>query len=418
MKKIKIGFIGIGNRGSMYYDFACRNNDLCEIVAIVDFKLEQQLNSLGNPNIPYCYTNTDVFFAKKHELDLLVISSMDKYHYLDAKRGIELGYNLLLEKPIACTLKEVLEIQSLAKEKNVSVIVCHVLRYTMFYKEIKRLIKEGILGDIVNINATENVGYWHQCHSYVRGNWHNVEETAPQILTKCSHDLDIIWWLMDKKVTRVSSFGDLYWFKKENKPANSTNQCHDCPLGYSCDFNAYRFYLENREWLRPFIGKDLSDEKIDQYLKTTNFGHCVYDMDNNTIDHQIVNIAFEDNTTASLTLNAFSRYCYRDIKVYGTKGDLVGDFEKNIIQVNLFNHHSFSIDITELTDDFSGHGGGDAIMFKELLNYLISGVKTDSLTLLDESVISHKMAFLSEESRIENGLPKTLFEIGEKNEHF
>ena len=66
------------------------------------------------------------------------------------------------------------------------------------------------------------------------------------------------------------------------------------------------------------------------------------------------------------------------------------------------------IDLTKITDDFSGHGGGDAIMFKEIVTYLQTGEKTDSLTLLDDSVISHRMAFLAEESRLEFGCPKKL----------
>lgn len=409
MKKVKVGLIGLGNRGGMYYDYAI-NHELCEVVAIVDFKLKQQLERIGNPKIQYTFDNTDDFFAANIDLDLLVISSMDKYHYDDAKRGILHGYHLLLEKPIACTYDQVVEISNLAKEHNRKVVVCHVLRYTMFYKEIKRLIDEGVLGEIININATENVAYWHQCHSYVRGNWHNMKETAPQILTKCSHDFDIVTWLMNKKPSIVSSFGNLNFFKKENKPANSTNQCHDCPLGYNCDFNAYKFYLSNRDWLRPFMGNDLTDENIDKYLKSSNFGHCVFDMDNDTVDHQVVNIQFEDKTTASLTMNAFSRYCYRDIKVFGTKGDLVGDFEKNLIHVNLYNYkdEAFDIDIKKLTSDFSGHGGGDAIMFKELVDYLLYDKKTTSLTTLEESVVSHKMAFLSEESRLEDGMPKNI----------
>ena len=213
MRKIKVGFIGLGNRGGMYHDFARANSDICEVVAFVDFKLEQQVERIGNPkDVPYLFNNTDDFFNANIDLDLLVISSMDKYHYLDAKRGIEHGYHLLLEKPIACKLDEVIEINDLAKKYNVKVMVCHVLRYTMFYKEIKRLIDENVLGEIININATENVAYWHQCHSYVRGNWHNVSETAPQILTKCSHDFDIITWLMNKKPTDVSSFGNLNFF--------------------------------------------------------------------------------------------------------------------------------------------------------------------------------------------------------------
>ena len=205
-----------------------------------------------------------------------------------------------------------------------------------------------------------------------------------------------------------SLFDFKFFFNKNNKPENSTNRCSTCPLGFKCDFNAHRFYLKNPGWLIPFMGTNQTVETITEYLETSVFGHCVFDMDNDTVDHQVVNILFKDNTTASFTLNAFSNECYRDIKVYGTKGDLIADFEKKEILVQLFNDEVIRIDLTKLTDDFSGHGGGDAIMFKELVNYLLTGEKTDSLTLINDSVISHRMAFLAEESRLEEGCPKKL----------
>jgi hypothetical protein len=168
--------------------------------------------------------------------------------------------------------------------------------------------------------------------------------------------------------------------------------------------------MNNRGWIKPFMGNDVSDENLTNYLRDSNFGHCVFDMDNDTVDHQVVNIQFNDKTTASLTMNAFSRNSYRDIKVFGTKGDLVGNFEEKLIHVNLYNYkdESFDIDIFKLTDDFSGHGGGDAIMFKEVIDYILYDKRTSSLTTLSESVISHKMAFLSDESRLEDGTPKKL----------
>ena len=408
MKKLKVGFIGMGNRGGLYHWFASDRSDVCEVSAIVDFKLDLQLSRIGKTNAKHLYTNTDDFFKDALPLDLLCVSSMDKYHYQDALRALNLGYNILLEKPISCKMEEVLHLERVAEEKNLKVVVCHVLRYTLFYKKIKELIDGGTLGNIVNINCTENVAYWHQCHSYVRGNWHSTKETAPQILTKCSHDLDIIQWLMNKKVVKVQSFGDQFFFKKENKPSGSSTMCYNCPINKECDFNAYKFYLKNRDWLIPFAGKDLTDERIDEFLRNSDFGHCAFDMDNDTVDHQVVNILFEDNTTSTLTMNAFSNDCYRDIKVYGTKGDLIGNFEDKIIKVNLFNGEKMTFDISKMTDDFSGHGGGDRIMFNEFIDYILYGKKTPSLTLLTDSVISHKMAFLSEKSRLNGGMPLRL----------
>ncbi len=403
MKKIKVGIIGFGNRGSLYAKFIKEQQERAQLVAVADFRIDDITDRLQQYDIAKKYKNSEDLFNDKLDLDLLIISSMDKYHFQECKKAIMLGYNVLLEKPISVNKEEILELERLANEKGVKVVVCHVLRYTIFYKEIKRLIASGKIGDIVNINATENVAFWHQAHSFVRGNWHNTKECGPEILTKCSHDMDIITWLMNKNVKKISSFGDLYYFKKKNKPIDSASRCCSCKLKDECDFNCYKFYLENREWLTPFIGLDLSDEKIDNFLKTSDFGRCVFDMDNDTVDHQVVNILFDDATTASLTMNAFSRYCYRDIKIYGTKADIIGNFESKIITVNYFDGSKEEIDINKLTSDFEGHGGGDRIMLNELLDYLQTGKLTSSLTLLHDSVISHLMSLSAEESRINEG---------------
>lgn len=405
MKNIKVGLIGFGNRGSLYAKFIKENSERATLVAVADFKINDSdvKERLAEYDVSNKFVSGADLLNAKLDLDLLIISSMDKYHYQEAKEAIELGYNILLEKPISTHVNEIKELETLADKKGVKVIVCHVLRYTIFYKQIKELIKSGKIGEIVNINATENVAFWHEAHSYVRGNWHNSKESGPQILTKCSHDMDILAWLMDKPIKKISSFGDLYWFKKENQPKNAAKRCFLCPLKDKCDFNCYKFYMNNREWLVPFIGRDLSDEKIDNFLKTSDYGRCVYDMDNDVVDHQIVNICFEDNTTASLTMNAFSRWCYRDIKVFGTKADIIGNFEERKIYVNYFDGTKEEIDINKLTTDFEGHGGGDRIMVNELLDYLLNNKKTDSLTLLHDSVISHLMSLKAEESRLKDG---------------
>jgi hypothetical protein len=71
-----------------------------------------------------------------------------------------------------------------------------------------------------NIRLTENVGHWHFAHSYVRGNWRRREDTAPIVLTKSSHDLDIIAWLMEKdRPAFVSSFGTLEYFTTAERAA-------------------------------------------------------------------------------------------------------------------------------------------------------------------------------------------------------
>lgn len=404
MKRIKIGIIGFGNRGRIYSNFIMETLDKVEYVAVCDVRAKQLEESIKKYNVPNIYDNVDDFFNAKLPLDVVFICSMDQYHYKHTIMALNAGYNVLLEKPVSNNLDEVNKINNLATKKNLKVIVTYVLRYSLFYKYIKEVVDSNEIGDIININTTENVAYWHQAHSYVRGNWHNSKLTGPMILTKCSHDMDLIYWLMGKKVSKISSFGNNNYLNKEHTPKNATEYCFDCPNKDNCAFNAYRFYLANPEWLRPMIGDNLNEETINKFLYHNQYSRCVFQCDNDVVDHQIVNIEFEDHSTASHTMNAYTRWCYRDIKIMGTKGCIVGNFEMQKFKVYHFVDNSEKeIDITNYTKDFEGHGGGDRLMFNQFIDYLLTSKKTIQLTSIQESLISHKMAFAAEKSRLNDG---------------
>ncbi len=119
------------------------------------------------------------------------------------------------------------KVKEVAKECNRKVIVCHVLRYTPIYSKLKDILDCGIIGDVVSVMSIENVGYWHQAHSFVRGNWRNSETTSPMILQKCCHDMDLLLWLTGKTCESISSFGDTYLFQEECAPKGATFRCMD-----------------------------------------------------------------------------------------------------------------------------------------------------------------------------------------------
>ena len=80
-------------------------------------------------------------------------------------------------KPMATTLEDCKQITNVCRAKIGQInAVCHVLRYFAPCIKLKQLIDSGLIGDVVNINHVEPVGFWHFAHSFVRGNWHNESE--------------------------------------------------------------------------------------------------------------------------------------------------------------------------------------------------------------------------------------------------
>jgi predicted dehydrogenase len=322
--------------------------------------------------------------------------------------ALDKGYHLLLEKPVSPDLHECYEIADKAREKGVQVLVCHVLRYSNMFRKLKEVVDSGVLGDIVSIQADEEVCYWHQAHSFVRGNWSNEKRSSPMILQKCCHDMDILLWLTGKHCEAVSSYGSLTHFRKDQAPEGAARRCVDCTVS-DCPYNAVKFYLNQFEkagddWPQNVVAFEPTREKLMDALKTGPYGRCVYDCDNNVVDHQVVNLLLENGATVNFTMCAFTAHGGRTIRLMGTRGEIYGDTKANIIKIMRFGEEDEVIDVRTLADDFSGHGGGDAVMVHEFIDLVRGEIGVSkTLTSIERSVESHLVALAAEESRLDLG---------------
>ena len=279
-----------------------------------------------------------------------------------------------------------------------------MLRYTPFYRYIHKLIADGVLGKVEAINAEEQVGYYHYAHSYVRGNWHSREKSSPMILAKSCHDMDLFVWLTGRRCVSLNSYGSLDYFRAENCPEGAKERCTDgCTV--DCPFNAPEFYYSRIPgWPSNILHPEPTRENILEVLKTTDYGRCVFKMDNDVVDHETTNLLMDDGCTVTFSMHAFTNRQTRMIHVFGTKGDLVGDFRERKVSLRLFGKPEQEFDLTPYYTTMSGHGGGDKGLVEDVLN-LCEGVPFDrsSLTVIGRSVESHLMAFAAEESRLHGG---------------
>ena len=397
-----IAIVGFGGRGHIYGGFARSYPDKFNLVAVADIAQHRRKDAQENYGAEV-YEDYKEMLGKRYKLDLVIISTQDADHKEQALYTLECGYDILLEKPIAISEEDCLAISDCAKQNNRKVYVCHVLRYTPFYREIKEIIDSGALGEIVNIHASENVGYYHHAHSYVRGPWRNSTQSSPIILAKCCHDMDIIRYLMGEKCLSVNSCGGLFYFKKENMPNGATAYCTDCLHRHDCVWSATKIYFaEKSKWMASYFNQDsATDENIMKYLRHSSYDRCVFNCDNDVADHQSTIMRFENGKTATHTLTAFSKEIYRDIKIFGTKAELVGVMEDNYIEIRKFCGTTERIDIDKNLVS-SGHSGGDTHMMEAIYKTL-NGEQCKGVATLDVSVESHLMAFGAERSRKLNG---------------
>ena len=400
--------LGAGSRGNTYGEYALAFPEELDIVGVAEpipIRNERYTKKHAIPEGNRFKTWEDVF-TRPRFADAVIISTPDPLHYGPCMAALERGYDVLLEKPIAPKEQECRDILARTKKTGRVVAVCHVLRYAPYFVQLRELVQSGAIGELVSIQHLEPISHVHMAHSYVRGNWHNKNGQNPIILAKSCHDLDILRWIVGKPCTRIVAMGSLKWFKRDNAPTGSAERCTDgCAVESSCPYSALRIYHRNRTWLYVF---DLPEEKekqgdaILEYLRTTNYGRCVYRMDNNQEDHYITSIEFDGGVTATFSMEAFTSYEGRRTRVMGSMGDIVGDM-KTFTLTDFRTGKSTEYDATKVKEvenyKQAGHGGGDMLLVRDWVR-AVAEHNPDLLTsTIDASIESHIMGFRAEESR-------------------
>jgi predicted dehydrogenase len=367
------------------------------------------------------------------------------------------GYHLLLEKPMATRVEDCRRLVEASFHYGRQLHISHVLRYTKHFSTIRRLVQSGVLGQVVNVDHRENVSYWHMAHSYVRGNWRRSEETSPMILAKCCHDFDILIWILGSSCRILSSFGGLMHFTPENAPPGAPARCLDgCAASANCPFHAPFIYekliplwrsfsesargprrwvaemrlrfpslvrglsevipplkavSDHRGWPVSVLTRDPTPENLRAALEAGPYGRCVYHCDNDVVDHQVVAMQFENNASATLTMQGHSYHEHRMTRIEGTKATLRGDFGYGGSRIILDEHRSGKRTILETTGATgSGHGGGDHALMAAFVRSL-RGESGEGKTMAAEALESHLLAFAAERSRLQ-GEVVTMHETG------
>ncbi|NNF22949.1 MAG: Gfo/Idh/MocA family oxidoreductase [Saprospiraceae bacterium] len=392
--------LGAGNRGNVYGNYAIEYPERLDIVGVAEPVNIRRKRYIQKHSIKkkHAFKTWEDVFKKPKFADAIIITTPDELHYGPCMEALKMGYHILLEKPISPSEKECRDILELAQKKKRIVAVCHVLRYAPYFMRLREIIQSGELGQVVSLQHFEPIQHIHMSHSFVRGNWHNSKQTTPIILAKSCHDLDIMKWMLGKTSQKIQAFGSLSWFRKENAPEGSSNRCtNNCKAESNCPYSAIKIYHRDRTWLHHF---DLPDDKsshgdvIMDYLKKSNYGRCVYDMENDQPDHYTCNILFEDDVTASFSMEAFTSYHGRRTRVMGSMGDIVGDMTS-------FTWTDFRTGEKEVYEHESdSHGGGDWNLVSDWLQAIDKEDESLLTSTIQDSIESHLMGFAAEQSRL------------------
>lgn len=407
-KPITVVIIGAGNRGRVYASYAKTYNDNIKVVGVSDI-IESRCNRIADQHgVPQenRFGHYREVFERPKMADAVIIATPDDRHYEPCIKALELGYDVLLEKPVAPTEKECSEILKLSEKSGRIVAISHVLRYAPYFIALKAVVDSGAIGDIVSVQHQEPIEFAHMAHSYVRGNWRCEKDTTPIILAKSCHDLDIIRWIVGKPCKSISAYGSLHLFKKENMPEGAPARCTDgCPHQGTCPFSAIDIYVRDKRHLGVFDLKDRKDEnEIMEKLRTNWYGRCVYQCDNDQPDHYVANMEFEGGITSSFTMDAFTPHGGRRTRIMGTKGYIEGNAKTfTLWDFKTRTSKTWRKDVADF-DEYkeSGHGGGDFGLVRDFVEAVAAQDPTKLSSSIRDSIESHIMGFAAEKSRKSN----------------
>jgi predicted dehydrogenase len=409
-KPVTVIVIGAGNRGRTYSGYAELYPKTMKVVGVSDI-LDHRLKYLADkhnvaPEMRFGHYR-EVFASGKKLADAVIICTPDDRHFEPCMKALELGYDVLLEKPMAQTEKECRAILAQSKKYNRIVGICHVLRYAPYFMALRHVLRSGAIGEIVSFQHMEPIQYAHMAHSYVRGNWRSSKMTTPIILAKSCHDLDILRWIIGKPCKQISADGSLSFFKKENAPKDAPLYCTDgCPHADQCPYNALDIYTRQKLHLGVFDLKGSKDPAL--ILSRLNdpryhsYARCVFHCDNDQPDHYVANMVFEDNVTASFTMDAFAPKGGRSTRIMGTMGFIEGDMKEFTVTDFLTRKpRLWNMKVAEIPEYAqSGHGGGDHRLVRDFLEAVDRHDPSHLSSSIDVSIESHLMGFAAARSRL------------------
>ena len=400
--------VGAGDRGTSYARWIAEHPDRARVVAVAEPQPYRRAALAQRHGVPpeHVFSSWQELAARPRLADAAIVATRDDDHVEPSIALAGKGYHLLVEKPLAPTEAECRRLVEAVSGAGVLFAVCHVLRYRPYTALLKRIVDSGRIGDVQSVQHLEPVGWWHYAHAFVRGNWRRTDEASFMLLAKSCHDIDWLRHVVGRPIERVSSFGSLNHFRPEHKPAGAAARCLDCAVEPNCAYSGTRLYLGmvregSTGWPVSVLVDDVTEDSVRRALREGPYGRCVYDSDNDVVDHQVVSMEFAGGVTATFQMTAFTPHADRRTQIFGTRGFIDGDGDRLSI-FDFTTRETVELSASSLGSDAgTGHGGGDAGLMEAFTTAVATGDGSSILSGPAESLETHLAVFAAERARVQ-----------------
>lgn len=357
-KTIGIGIIGSGNRIRGLLPKLLRENDRLKVVAVCD-PLEEAITKtkkvLGSDPVVYDDYRK---LVRDPNVEWVMVGSWNCFHAEHTVAAFKAGKNVFCEKPFAVNVPQCRRIVKAWRESGKKFTIGFTLRYSPHYVAIKRIVDSGDIGEIISLEFNETLGFGHGGH--IMSDWRRKREfTGTHLLEKCSHDIDLVQWMVESYASRVASFG-------------GTN-----------------FYLPKNEFMMKKLGNDPGSGRP-AYLTWSQPAYAnPFTGDHDVIDNQVAIIEYANGVRATFHTNLHAGITERRLYIVGSLGAVRADLTAGTIEMAKV---GFNEKIKNVVADVKGgHGGGDEVLCASLADVMVHG--NDPRTSIREGLFSAITSF-------------------------
>jgi predicted dehydrogenase len=352
-RKLRMAIVGTGSRGSFTWgqEVVKGYSDVVEIVGLCDHngkRVEAAKKLIGTP--APTFTDFDRMI-RETKPDTVTVTTVDGTHAKYIIRAMELGCDVMSEKPLCTDEQQCQAILDAQKKTGKKITVTFNARHGLKDKKLKALLLEKAIGDVISVDFHEYLDTSHGADYFRR--WHRMKANSGTLLVhKASHHFDQANWWLNSTPVSVTAFGELKYYGRNN--AFRGTNCRTCPHKQQCKF--YWDVTKNERYVKLYT----ECESEDGYLRDG----CVFDEKTDIYDTMSVMVRYENGVTLNYTANTYLPYEGQAISFNGTKGR---------IDLNDFSGGGFKNDELRLTRSFGkseaitdfgprregGHGGSD-----------------------------------------------------------
>lgn len=384
--KTRYAIVGTGSRSGMFIQSITHTYaDTSELVAFCDLSqtrmnwYNQMLNlETGMSPLPTYHASQFDRMIEETKPDVVIVTTMDCTHHIYIVRAMELGCDVITEKPMTTDIEKMRTIFDAIERTGRSLRVTFNYRYAPAYTRFRELIMKGAVGRPLSVDFSWLLDTDHGADYFRR--WHREKQNSGGLLVhKATHHFDLVNWWIDSLPKQVFAMGDLLFYGKENASERGASYRYERYTGVpEAKGDPFALFLDEKPVYR---GLYLDAEAETGYLRDRNvFGEPI------TIEDTMnVTVRYESGALLSYCLVAYSPWEGLRVAVTGTKGRIEMDVQENIdhsqgdgqakaskaafkkVEIRVFPMFGQPYDV-DVPAGRGGHGGADPVMLEQIFS--------------------------------------------------